>query len=479
MSGSQPVFAVVGRVNRGKSSIVSTLAADESVQIEARPGTTQRNREYPMQVGDRTLYTLVDTPGFERARHVLAWLRAHETNTAERASVVRRFVAEHAGGGRFPQECELLRPILDGAAILYVVDSSVPFSPTYEAETEILRWTGQPRMALINPIGQVDHSAEWQSVLDQYFSLVRVFDAHQADFDARIDLLRGLREISVPWKAALDDAILILIQDRTRRVRSAAELIAETLVDMLRAREERRIGSEEDPTPYREGLTETFYAALRRREKRLHDELRRIFLHEHLRVAQGDFARVDEDLFDTSTWSRLGLTRTQLAISAAASGAILGGGIDLMTGGASLLAGAAIGGAVGLVSTLAAWQQLAGMRVLGSSLAGKLLRVGPIRDPNFAWIVLDRALMFHAEVANHPHARRTAVELSGRESRVQQLSADTRRTLDKCFARIRREVDDPAACSEAREQLARGLEAPLRRLAHCADPPAGGAQTEA
>ena len=62
-----PRFAVVGRVNKGKSSIVSTLAEDDSVRIDARPGTTTEVREFPVRVDGRTLFVLVDTPGFEDA----------------------------------------------------------------------------------------------------------------------------------------------------------------------------------------------------------------------------------------------------------------------------------------------------------------------------------------------------------------------------------------------------------------------------
>ena len=102
--------------------------------------------------------TLVDTPGFEQARHALAWLREREGSAAERPDVVRDFVGEFQSSGRYPEECELLRPVLEGAGILYVVDGARPYSPEYEAEMEILRWTGQPRMALINRIGERDHA---------------------------------------------------------------------------------------------------------------------------------------------------------------------------------------------------------------------------------------------------------------------------------------------------------------------------------
>ena len=139
-----PHFAVVGHPNKGKSSIVSTLAHDDSVQIGALPGTTTTCHYYPMKVDGEVLYTLVDTPGFQRARSVWEWLHDHETTADRRPQVVQEFVASHAGGEAFPDEAELLQPIVDGAGILYVVDGSVPYGPEYEAEMEILRWTGQP-----------------------------------------------------------------------------------------------------------------------------------------------------------------------------------------------------------------------------------------------------------------------------------------------------------------------------------------------
>ena len=41
-----PVFAVVGRVNRGKSSIIATLAEEDSIAISPLPGTTRRATHY-------------------------------------------------------------------------------------------------------------------------------------------------------------------------------------------------------------------------------------------------------------------------------------------------------------------------------------------------------------------------------------------------------------------------------------------------
>ena len=75
---SVPMFAVVGHPNKGKSSIVATLAGDDSVRIGADPGTTSRCRHYPMRVDGEVLYALVDTPGFQRPHKALEWMEEHE-----------------------------------------------------------------------------------------------------------------------------------------------------------------------------------------------------------------------------------------------------------------------------------------------------------------------------------------------------------------------------------------------------------------
>ena len=131
-----PLFVVVGHVNRGKSSIVSTLAADDTIRIDVAPGTTRNCHRYPLTLAGEILYTLIDTPGFERPRQLLAWLRERETTTAERPQAVAAFVEAHRVGDAFREECALLEPILCGGDILYVVDSSRPPSAKEEAEME-------------------------------------------------------------------------------------------------------------------------------------------------------------------------------------------------------------------------------------------------------------------------------------------------------------------------------------------------------
>ena len=168
-----PRFAVVGHPNKGKSSIVASLAMDDAIAISDTPGTTTQKARYPLKVDGETLYELIDTPGFQRARGVLAWLKAHETDASRRHEAVHAFVNTHKEDARFHDEIELLEPIMEGAGIIYVVDGSKPYGEEYEAEMEILRWTGQPSMALINRIDEADYTQEWKQALSGYFQMIR------------------------------------------------------------------------------------------------------------------------------------------------------------------------------------------------------------------------------------------------------------------------------------------------------------------
>src|SRR2546430_1504159 len=296
-----PRFAVVGRVNKGKSSIVATLAEDDTVRIDPRPGTTTEVREYPVRVDGRTLFVLVDTPGFEDAARALAWLRSREVSAAERPARVAELLRAYQGTGEFADERQLLAPILAGANVLYVVDGTRPFRRNYEAEMEILRWTGRPGMALINRIGDEDHAEEWRRALDQYFRIVRDFDAVSATFEERRLLLAGFRELRAASRAALD------------RVVAASTL----------------------------------------------------------------------------------------------AGAAVGGAVDAFVGGASVMAGTAIGGAVGGATALfGLGRRFASVRTVGAGgiagwfvaarrywEGGRRFRIGPHAQPNFPWVLLDRALL--------------------------------------------------------------------------------------
>ena len=418
---SVPRFAIVGHPNKGKSSIVATLAEDDAVAISPHPGTTTQSRAYPMRLDGETLYELIDTPGFQRARETLAWLEAHDRGAGERAAVVREFAAAHAADPRFKDECELLKPILDGAGILYVVDGSRPYGRHYEAEMEVLRWTGRPRMALINLISTGDHVEEWRAALAQYFSIVRVFDAVRADFGKRIDLLRAFGAIDESWAAPLTRATDALEADREWRRHAAAAEIGELLIDSLSATVAVQLAtSQADAAALTSGRSK-LQERVRRRERDSRRTVQEIYRHASLAIDESTAAYLVADVFSEQSFSVFGLSAGQLALTGAASGAVAG--------------------------TLAGAGRLAKVSVLGQPVGGYELRVGPITDPNFPWVLLGRALLHANLVAERNHARRESLALDAHAGAhlADGINAEKRRELDGMFRRLRNEREVDAA----------------------------------
>ena len=437
-----PNFVVVGCVNRGKSSIVSTLAADENVVISNEPGTTTYNHAYPVRIGEHTLYNLIDTPGFQRARHVLKWLKGHSQTTQDRTETVRAFLEQHQTDEKFEAECRLLTPVLDGGAILYVVDGSSPVSEPYEAEMEILRWTGRPRMALINRVHDSDHTEQWQAVLDQYFSLVRPFNAHLSGFDDRIELLRAIRELRPEYRTPIDRALDMMSRQRTLQAEDSAALIASMLAEILLHTEQKKLSKDADPEAPKQLLQDRYYATLRDIEFRCREEVRGIYRLSKLQVEESELSLVSDDLFEVDTWSRIGLTKDQLASATTLAGAVAGGMIDAAVGGASLLLGSVLGGALGFSATWFGWDKLEEVKVAGGlCVAGKQLRIGPMKNTRFPWVVLDRALLYHQAVSRRAHARRDPEQLSASNADnglVSSLDASVRGKIEACFAKLRK-----------------------------------------
>ena len=441
-SSSAPTLAVVGHPNKGKSSLVSTLSQDDSVGIGANPGTTLRSRAYPMRLDGQLLYTLVDTPGFQRARQVLAWLEARSeaegASAADRARLVRDFVEESGHAQRFPDECELLRPITEGAGILYVVDGGVPYGPEYEAEMEILRWTGAPSMAIINPIERDTFVEEWRAALGQFFRVVRVVDAVAADFATRRRLLAAFGELEAAWRSPIDRALAALDATRLAQRRAAAREMAELLANALSLVVDRRVPEGEEPKQYRDSLEQEYKARLEQLEAEHRRSVQRIYEHFELEASASVLTLLDQDLFSEGTWLTFGLRRRDLVTAGAASGAATGGVVDIALGGAAILlgvaAGAAIGGALGWFGA----GKLADLKIVDRPLGGTLAQFGPSRNVNFPFVLFGRARVHWGVIERRTHAMRTPVELDTEQESLNPLSGDQRKALERLFSTLRK-----------------------------------------
>src|SRR5690606_38564540 len=92
------------------------------------------------------------------------------------------------------------------------VDASQPVTAADEAEMTILQWTGQPRMAVMNPMGVARLQSVWQPLSSGFFQQVLLFNPLTATPAQRLALLRSLGDLEPGWKkpvVALCDRLVL------------------------------------------------------------------------------------------------------------------------------------------------------------------------------------------------------------------------------------------------------------------------------
>ena len=411
-----PRFAIVGHPNKGKSSIVSTLIHNDGIAINELSGTTIKSQSFPFTVDGQTLYELFDTPGFQRPRQVLSWISHHAKDASQRSTAVKAFVDEHRATaletGKFRDEVELLSPIVqEGAGIIYVVDGSVPYTPEYEAEMTILQWTGQPRMALINPIRGESHIEEWQQALGQFFSLVKVFNPMTADLEKQLAVLNAFKELTPGWKDSLEKSLTSIQGNRTKLHEQSAYIIAERLTDILSFQTCLPLAADSAKSITENTVKKTYQKVLREKETALRQAIAELFMHSRLQCQEQQLEIDYPDLFDEDYWYIFGLTRKKLVALATTAGAAAGAILDAGVGGASLMTGSILGGIAGGSSTLFFTQKPDKVSVKGMPLAGKKLCAGPIKNIQFTFVLLGRAIIHQQAVSQRPHADHSLLKL--------------------------------------------------------------------
>jgi len=399
-----PEFAIVGHPNEGKSSVLSTLAEDDSVRISATPGETVVCQQFPVIIDGREIIRFIDTPGFQNPRKVLHQLQNLQ-DTSD--NVIRAFREKNTGNPEFREDCELLLPITQGAGIIYVVDGSRPVRSVDRAEMEILRLTGLPRMAVINSKDAgTDFLQQWKDEFRKCFNVFRVFNAHTANYAQRIELLDSLKNIDQDWQATLDTVIEAFKKDWTQRNLSSAAIITEMLQECLSYTIARKPASSGDEKRLKADMLEAYEKNIRRIESRAHHKIRSLFKHNIFNYDLPTRSILHEDLFSESTWKFLGLSRNQQIAAAGISGAGIAVAIDAATAGTSFGLFAALGGLAGAAWAALGSKSLAQTRVLGIPLGGREIQIGPVKNIQFLYILLDRSLIYYSYISNWAHGRR-------------------------------------------------------------------------
>ena len=400
-----PEFAIIGHPNEGKSSVLSTLAEDDSVRISPIPGETVVCQTFSVRIDGREIIRFIDTPGFQNPRQTLQWFQDYQ---GPEDRMLAAFIAAHRVDPAFRDDCELLGPVATGAGIIFVVDGSRPLRHVDRAEMEILRLSGAPRMAVINCKDEdTAYLPQWQSEFRKNFNAVRLFNSCRANYRQRIELLESLKAIDQQLEPVLRTVINAFQEDWEGRNIRTATIMTTLLQDIFAYRRTIACSSKEEEQRLRLELHQKFLSYVATKERQAQQSIRQLFKHNIFNLELPPQSILTEDLFSKRTWEFLGLNDRQIILAGALGGAALGVGIDSATIGSSFGVFSAIGGLIGAGATaLKGKQLLSGVRLLGMKVGGEQLQVGPVSNIQLLYILLDRGLLFYSYVINWAHGRR-------------------------------------------------------------------------
>ncbi len=446
MSAKIPRLAIMGHPNAGKSSVVATLTENDLIAIDKRAGTTIESAVYPVIIDGRPVIEFIDTPGFQNPSAILEWFQAQ----GGKRELARAFVAEHRDDPLFAHDCALLEPVAEGAAIVLVVDGSKRIKEKDRVEIELLRLTARPRMAILNNLtNQTRYMTQWHDALSKAFNSVREFNAHRATYAERIRLLQALKSIDQRWEPLVEQAIEAFENDWNRRTDLAVTTILTLLKDALSFKVSKTV--KQNQLVFKSGrervkseVMAEFEDGLRQLEVKAQEQIRANFRHHVWHMPPDSI--LGKDLLSEEVNQALGLSRRQIALVGMAAGAASGVTIDLTTAGHSLGAGALIGAATGGVLGLVGGKALAKLDI-DRAPGTQRFTAGPVHNPRFPFVLLDRIALYSARAMNWSHGRQAAEEdapdkVPDKDIRrggfTEELSAQQQRDLARFFNAARK-----------------------------------------
>ena len=390
---SKPLsLAVVGHTNTGKTSLMRTLLRDSDFgEVKNAAATTRHVEQAAISDWHNILVYLYDTPGLEDAGGVLDWLEEHTSARLDGVERLQQFLDSEAAAGDFNQEAKVLRQLLQSDMALYVIDAREPVLNKYKDELTVLSWCAKPVMPVFNFI-QGQNLDEWSTMLARRtLHVYSGFDTVAFDFEGELRLWDNLATM-LPERDILDHLIALRRREWQQLAAEAKRDIAHFLLDVAAFKQE--IAEHEPPEP----VLHTMQEAVRQLERHMQQQLFHHYRFYHSEIDTGDWAlkAFRQDPFDTELLKEYGI-RTG---TGAATGALIGLGVDMMTLGGSLGLGTAIGGVLGGV--------LPNMQTISDKLSGKqTLHI----DPDTLTLLAARALDLLHAIQQRGHAAQNPIQM--------------------------------------------------------------------
>ncbi len=334
------ILGIVGHTNTGKTSLIRTLLRNRTFGlVEDRAGTTRHVEQASIAIDDNHVLELRDTPGLEDSEALKLELDKLLALGLSGRECLERFTADTLLQPEFEQEIKVLKQAYASDLLLYVIDCREPLLTKYIQEIQCLQMAARPLLPVLNFI-HAEQSAlnAWKNKLaDLGLHASVAFDTVAFDFEAEKRLYQKLQTLMEPHYELLQKLIDRRGEAWRHLKATACTRVARLLLDTAAVEVPER-----QPEALRERLRDQEHQCLQDLLGLMQFEQADIEMTQ-LPVSNG---RWQLDLFSGETLKLLSLDTA----SAAATGAAIGVGVDLLLAGTSLGAASATGAALG-----AAW----------------------------------------------------------------------------------------------------------------------------
>lgn len=339
-------LAVVGHTNTGKTSLLRTLLRNATFgEVRDSAGTTRHVEAAQLVLQGQPYIELRDTPGLEDSVALARHLKEGQQQGLRGRACLEHFIFQSSPetAREFEQEIKVLRQALECHAMLYVIDCREEVLEKYREELAALSLASRPILPVLNFI-QTDTQQlqSWRAALAELglHALVE-FDTVAFDFAAEKRLYQKLQTLLEVWYQPLQQ-LMDHREQEWQQVRSACiAQVAKLLVEM--ATYTLPHGGAEQHSSQVTNLQNT----VRQREQQCLRQVLELLNFSSTDVQLANLpARNGEwelDLFAPEALKKFGLD----AASAAATGAAVGAGVDMLLAGLSLGAASLTGAALG------------------------------------------------------------------------------------------------------------------------------------
>jgi GTPase Era involved in 16S rRNA processing len=471
-----PTFVVIGQPNEGKTTVLATLTENDMAEIGPIPGTTQRCVRYPYKVDDREIFFFCDTPGFQRPGKMLEWFSGQDD---DKPDLAKRFLEEFAHAKVFQAECEILKPLVNGAAVLYIADASRRVANADRQGLEILRKCGNPRIGIINSKDKAkEYFEEWKQFMRKDFNHCREFNGYRASFRDRRELLESVGAVVPEWSAWMKEVLTALDSDWSARMAQVADMIIDLLTKVMTAKEKVTVQKPGEEDHAKKKAKEKLEEKIRDLERNCRRRTLKVFKHSEDHWSPSKLEKLD--LFSEETWQLFSLTKKQLMLWAAGIGAATGLAFDAFllghSGGLGALIGVSIGAAAawfGADSAVDADIPSVGfdtpfgrIPLFGGGKLGSRKAEAKARAVSSLPAVITSRSLSYAEHASHwAHGKRgTATTQVAEDSLVSKWDKAERDTLSAFVGHLCSDDRDQAKFQSAKKNFRKLLIKKLKRL---------------